>query len=385
MTAARICRVRADERGFSLVEMLISTAIMLTVTGAIFSLMNPAQGSAQAQPEVADMQQRMRVANETLFKELVIAGAGPYQGATSGSLVNYFAPILPRRTGATAPDTKTTVRTDAITLTYVPNSYSQTTISAAMPNVSAELKVNQPNNCPSATLCGFTEGLEIVIFDPISGSYDAFTVTQVQAAAGHLQHRGQQFSRAYEAGSIITQMESNTYFLDRSAKKLMRDDGAGNPASIVPLVDNVVDLRFDYFGDINPPKVPKPPTGVANCLYAADGTYDSARLPALTADEGSLVRLTEAMLKDGPWCGGGTNEFDADLLRVRKVRVMLRVQAANQALRGKDPGGAAVGSCNAAPYAGLFMCPGAAPGGERFIPDYTVTFDVTPRNLNLTR
>ena len=34
-----------------------SAAIMITVTGAIFSLMNPAQGSGQVQPEIADLQQ----------------------------------------------------------------------------------------------------------------------------------------------------------------------------------------------------------------------------------------------------------------------------------------------------------------------------------------
>ena len=47
-----------SESGYSLVELLVSAAMMLTVTGAIFGLMNPAQGSSQAQPEVADMQQR---------------------------------------------------------------------------------------------------------------------------------------------------------------------------------------------------------------------------------------------------------------------------------------------------------------------------------------
>jgi hypothetical protein len=31
-------------------------------------------------------------------------GAGPYQGALTGSLINYFAPILPRKTGYTNPD-----------------------------------------------------------------------------------------------------------------------------------------------------------------------------------------------------------------------------------------------------------------------------------------
>ena len=65
-----------SESGYSLVELLVSSAVMLTVTGAIFGLMNPAQGTTQAQTEVADMQQRMRVASDAIFKELVMAGAG---------------------------------------------------------------------------------------------------------------------------------------------------------------------------------------------------------------------------------------------------------------------------------------------------------------------
>ena len=47
--------------GFTIMEMLIATGIMMTVTGAVFTLMNPTQGTYKAQPEVSDMQQRMRV------------------------------------------------------------------------------------------------------------------------------------------------------------------------------------------------------------------------------------------------------------------------------------------------------------------------------------
>jgi hypothetical protein len=348
-----------------MIELLISTAIMLTVTGAIFSLMNPAQGSAQTQPEVADLQQRMRVGSEVLFKELVMSGAGPYQGPVTGSLVNFFAPILPRRTGAINPDLPATFRTDAITLAYIPNSYSQTTISQSMPNVSAELKVTAQPNCPQGQqLCGFSEGMGVIIFDR-SGSFDNFIITQVQDSAAHLQHRGQDLSRAYDVGASVTQIVSYTYYLDHATNQLMRYDGA---TSDVPVVDNVVDLRFDYYGDPNPPKVPKPPSGEANCLYDAAGNYVGPS--TLTADNGSLAVLTSEMLTDGPWCGGGTNQFDADLLRVRKVRVTMRLQTANPAFRGSSS---------------LFMQPGTAQGGERFIPDYTVSFEVAPRNLNLTR
>ena len=357
----------SSQAGYTLVELLVSTAIMITVTGAIFSLMNPAQGNAQTQPEVADMQQRMRMANETIFKELVIAGAGPYQGPVRGALVNFFAPILPRRIGRVNPDPATVFKDNTVTLSYIPNSYSQTTISASMPNVSAELKTTGQPNCPAdeGNLCGFTEGMDVIIFDT-SGNFDMFTITHVQDSSGHLQHRGQDLSKPYDVGASVTQIVSNTYYFNPNTNQLMRYNG--NTEDIA-LVDNVVDVKFEYFGDPNPPLAPKPPAGEANCLYDAAGNLKN--LPTLTPDEGSLAPLPGKMLIDGPMCGGGTNQFDADLLRVRKVRVTMRVQAANPALRGSDTA--------------LFKHPGTSRGGDKFVPDYNISFEVSPRNLNLVR
>jgi hypothetical protein len=343
---------------------------MLTVTGAIFGLLTPAQGTSEAQPEQADLQQRMRVGSDTLFKELLMSGAGPYFGGRTGSLLNFFAPILPRRVGRLNPQAPTVVADDVITLAYVPNSYSQTTIEDAMPPNSAEIKVTYPPNCPGfptkKELCGFEEDQVVIIFDS-TGNWETFTITQVQDSAGHIQHRGQPFTHTYGAGSTITQIVSNTYYRNAATNQLMRYDGADTE---VALVDDVVGVQFDYFGDVNPPLTPKPPVGTANCLYDAAQNYTAA-MPVLTADEGSLAILTKAMLSNGPWCGSGSNQFDADLLRVRKVRVTLRMQAASPSLRGSD--------------AALFANPGKSLGGNRLVPDYIVRFEVTPRNLNLVR
>jgi Tfp pilus assembly protein PilW len=361
---------RSREAGYTLIELLVSTAIMITVTGAIFSLMNPAQGTAQTQPEVSDMQQRMRVGNDTLFKEVMMAGAGPYQGSVTGSLIKYFAPILPRRLGDINPDPVAgagSFTTDRLTLAYIPNSYSQTSISQAMPPKSAELKVTTQANCPADAnnLCGFTDGMEVIIFDD-SGNFDTFTITQVQDDAIHVQHRGTDLNYKYDAGATITQLVSYTYYLDRTTNQLKRYDGHATEQA---LVDNVVDLRFDYFGDPNPPLKPQPKLGVANCLYDAAGNY--AGLPVLPATDGSLAALTANVLTDGPMCGSGDNQYDADLLRIRKIRVTMRVQVAMASLRGRDTR--------------LFRNPGTARGGERYVPDYTLSFDISPRNLNLTR
>ena len=358
-----------SERGFSLVEMLVSTGIMIAVTGAIFTLVHPSQGSAQAQPEVADQQQRLRVAQESLFKDLVMAGAGPYQGQTTGSLINFFTPVLPRRTGRISPDpTQGTAsyRSDAITLIYIPNSYSQTTIANDMPANSVELKVEVQQNCPKKDpLCGFTNGMGLILFDS-SGNFDSFTVTQTQSDAAHLQHRGQNWTHSYETGANVAQILSYTYYLNKTTNQLMRYDG---DATDIAIADNIVGLEFKYFGDPLPPTKPKPKLGIANCLYDAAGAL--LGLPTLTNGDGSMAELSPGMLTDGPYCGNGSNAYDADLLRIRKVHVELRVQAASEAFRSTD--------------AGLFIKPGKASASDRVIPDYRVAFEVAPRNLNLAR
>jgi hypothetical protein len=351
-----------SEAGYSLVELLISSAVMLTVTGAIFGLMNPAQGTTQAQTEVADMQQRMRVASDAIFKELVMAGAGVYQGAETGSLLNFFAPILPRRGG----DGPTVFRDDSILLTYIPNNYSQTTISSPMPPNSSELKVTDVPNCPKHDqLCGFEAGMVVIIFDD-GGHFDTFEITKVQDDAAHLQHQGYDLNYAFQTGAHITQGSRAGFYRDDTTNQLRKTNGwTGN----TPLVDDMVDLKFSYFGDPNPPKYPKPDAGEANCLYDASGNY--LNLPVLPLSDGSLAALTPALLTDGPFCGAGLNQYDADLLRIRKIRATLRMQVTSAALRGANTS--------------LWIKPGKSPGGGRSVPDYTVSFEMSPRNLNLSR
>src|SRR3954471_19830854 len=102
------------EHGFSLLEVLVAMTVMLTVTGAVFSLMNPAQGSFAVEPEVSDMQQRLRVGADTLYKDLVMAGNGAYQGSMSGSLMYMFAPVMPFRQGSLNDDPPGTFKSDTI-------------------------------------------------------------------------------------------------------------------------------------------------------------------------------------------------------------------------------------------------------------------------------
>ena len=386
------------EGGFSIVEVLVSCVIMLVVTAGVFSLLNPAQGTFQAQPEVSDMQQRLRVAIDSMSGDLVMAGAGTYSGAAVGSLGNYFAPILPFRSGVTNPDPPQTFKTDTLTMMFVPTTAAQTTISNAMPESSAELKVNTEPGCPVGDpLCGFYEGMQCIIFDE-TGAYDQFVVTNVQESAMHLQHNENKLTKEYSANSYITQVASHTYYLKTDdatqTYQLMHYDGNKTDT---PIADNVVGLRFDYFGEPEAPRLrkpvtdpkgpwtsysPKPPAlGVTtsnwpageNCTFMVVNGQQVPRLADLSPGLIGLVPLTQQMLTDGPWCpdSASPTRFDADLFRIRKVRITVRVQVASRALRG--------------PVGTLFTKGGTSPGGERWIPDQEIRFDVTPRNLNLGR
>jgi prepilin-type N-terminal cleavage/methylation domain-containing protein len=352
------------QSGFTLVEMLVAMMLMLVVVGAVVALVVPAEGLAQEQPDAVDMQQRARVGADMLTRDLVMAGAGLDSGPAVGPLVNYLPPIVPRRMGLQNADASTAVRTDALTVYYVPATPIQTSVSALLTPPVLELEVSAPAGCPvGLPVCGVVAGTELLVFDT-AGHFDTFGATQVSATSAQLQHRATDVSWTYPVGSSVAQVATHVYYFDAINAQLRHYDGVSTD---VPVIDNVTGLSFTYFGDPRPPTQPKPPLGVDNCLYDAAG--NPKPMPVL-AQNTSLVALPASMLSDGPWCGSGSSAFDADLLRVRTVRVTLRVQAASTSLR-------ATGSA--------YALPGLSLGAERQLPDYVVTFEIAPRNLSLGR
>jgi hypothetical protein len=119
---------------------------------------------------------------------------------------------------------------------------------------------------------------------------DAITVCYVPAGAT---------SAATSAG--VSAVATRTYYLKADADSgtfdLMQYDGRQTD---LPVVDHVVSLAFEYFGD--------------------------------------LGRIDPANFTDGPWLkeANGRRTFDADLLRVRSVGVTLRVRSAPGARRVPD-------------------------------------------------
>jgi hypothetical protein len=200
--------------GFSIVELLMASAMTMAVVGAILAIVNPAQLVFRAQGDAADLHQRLRATADTM-----------------GADVRAAMSVRPYRVGATRDDAAIGVyyRPDTLTVLGVPSS-------------------------------------------PLSLDVDA--------------------SRTYYLRSVVP----GTF-------QLMQYDGG---LSDLPMLDHVVRLSFDYFG------------------------------PATAG--GPLVRLEPATLVDGPWIEDAAHKmFDADLLRVREVRALLRVESTDPFLRRLVP------------------------------------------------
>ena len=387
------------EDGFSIVELLLALLLTATVTATIFALLHPASAVFPAQTETSDLQQRLRVAADTLHRELASVGSGASRGALAGPLVSRFAPVLPYRVVSNA-DPPGSFKTDTVTLIYVPDGAAEVMTDTPMAAVSGAVAVHTADGCaPVGLLCGFANGMNVLLYDDV-GSFELFTVTGANGSSLTLQHGSADSTYVYQPGSALVQVVSRTYYLRRdpvmNADQLMRADGNGGPD--VPVVDHVVGLTFEYYGDPQPPALhgaslglaaawttygPKPPPlGVQttayppgeNCVFLEDGTSTPApRIGTLGAGGPTLARLTAAQLTDGPWCPSPLHpgRFDADLLRVRRIGVTVRTQSGTAERRG--PAGA------------LFTHGGTARSALGLVPDLEARFQVAPRNLNLGR
>jgi prepilin-type N-terminal cleavage/methylation domain-containing protein len=333
--------------GFTFVELIVALAVFSVAAVALLRVSIHSQRVGRVEADVADLQQRLRVTAEMMQRDLQMAGAGPLHGRDVGPLVNYFAPIIPARTGLRAPDPALAAFPDRISLVYVPDGGWQASLLADMPTSSADIPVNPAGpGCPTAGLCGFTDATRAAILDTesLGSGADLFAVTGITAGLAHGAPNAP-FSRSYNrATAVVVPIAQRVYYLDRANRRLMVYDGH---QSDMPLIDNVVDLDIAYYADSSPSSVARPEGPLSNCAYDA-----GPPLVPLLLDLGpaSVRRLTPDQLMDGPVCGLGPYQFDGDLLRIRRVAVTLRLRAGIDGLR-----------------------------------DYEVTFDATPRNMVPTR
>ncbi len=354
-------RPAAGSAGFTLAEVLIATAITASVVAMVCVLAMQLQQSGRGDDGRADLQQRARVAADRLGRALLEAGVGPTTGPHVGPLGRFLPPILPRAAGRRDRDDEGVVRGDGFTTLRVAGEVEDAQLLYPVAAGTSAIEITPVTVC-DLPACGFASGTHVLLFDA-TGTHDVFTVTSVAGRALTLRHHGDGAHAAYPAGTSILAVEQHTYFLDRATRTLRLYDG---DAANFPILDDLVAVEVRYYGSRVPPEAPRPGAGASNCLYEADGTFRAALLPVLAGAGGSLVPLPAGLLADGPWCGSPPNRFDADLLRVRRVRVAVRLQAADPGTRGSD--------------GGRFLVAGHARSGAAEVADAAIVVDVAPRN-----
>ncbi len=389
MTLEPATRKGSPDAGFSLVELLLALVVTAAVTGAALLVVAPMHGAMQAQPEGADVEQRVRLLSDTLVRNLSMAGAQPAR-LPEAATARIVPGVLPHRVGRRNPDPPGSYVDTRITLLWADAGGPQSRLALPLAAASGSTDVQLDGSCPPGDLsCGFRAGMTVLVFDD-TASWDLYTVSQVAGARLSLVHDTPDSPKVYGIGAAIAAASVRTYYLadERGSgiPQLLQYDGGGG--ADVPVLNHVVSLRFVLAGEADAPYLlgtgglsphatygPAPPVWTAqptayppgeNCVFqrTASGEVVS-RLPAL-GTPASLVVLDGASLSDGPWCPDATSpgRFDADLLRVRKVVVTARVQAAVASLRG--------------PAGPLFTRAGTA-RGTRLVPDREVRLAVTPR------
>ena len=82
----------------------------------------------------------------------------------------------------------------------------------------------------------------------------------------------------------VLAVDSPSFSIDIRRVPSARYDG---DATDMPPLDDVVEMGVRYYGAAEPPVWPKAAGGEANCLYAADGSYQAALMPALAGAPGA--------------------------------------------------------------------------------------------------
>ena len=344
-----------------LLELLISAALMLTLLGMVFGLLNPAHGAIVSVPQTADMHQRLRAAGTQLHRELLMAGSGPTVGTEHEHALTWLrAPIVPGRLGRGAV-VRTTANDEAVTTLHAIPGAVGARLATTVPSggMRARVTLMPGRGCHRPPRCGVDARLMALVFDE-SGRSDMFRVTRARRDTVWLRHLSGGSGASYPPGAWVVPVRVRSYYLDRRRGQLRVHDGW---ATDLPFIDGVVDIGFEYFGGPLPTATTVPSVRqrvVAPCLArAASPAPTGAPAPAVRAL--SLDRFV-----DGPWCGGGA-PFDVDVFRIRRVRVEMRLRVAEVAWRGvREP---------------LLVPPSAARVRPDAIPDLATRFDVSPRSV----
>ena len=307
--------------GTTLLDLLVATGVALATLAIVSTALPPVLDVARVVPEATDLQQRARATEIVVSGLLANAGAGA-DLVGDGPLPRAVPAVLPRRV-LFAADPPDTAWGDRLSMVQVEARAAQAPVAAAIAAGSALVPVAWHPACGTHPSCGFRRGDLVIVY----ARTGAMVIAGLADVQGLLLTLSTPPDQPIGLPAVAAAISVRTVSFDAARRQLRRADDA---AATQPLTDDVVGVRVRYYGSAAAPRWPSLP-GSDTCAVAADGT---PRLGLLGPVPGPPVELTIADFTDGPWCGTGAWRFDADLLRVRAVRMALRLQATSPAVRG---------------------------------------------------
>ena len=309
------------DRGVALVELLVAAALLLVLMAVTGRVLLDMRTAIDVTTERADLQQRARVALEAITSRLRNAGAGADHGPSAGPLHRRLPPVVP---GTPADAAAFSI---GMTTIEVLASVPAATLRFDLPRGATWLDVEHRAGC--AAPCGFFEPMTMLIADP-DGDFDIYMLTDIDSGSARAHRLAIGTDDEYPRGTSVLPVAVRSMYFREGSRELRSYDG---DRSDLPIVNEVVDLQLEYLG-VRP-----------------DGTLEPL----------------DSALDDGPWRGSGGRPYDADLLRLRVVRLMVRLQAGEPLYRGRS--------------ARWFRHPGTALEPGRMVKDVTLRTTITPRNL----
>jgi len=247
------CSAVGNQRGSTLIELLVASFIGLLVVGSAFEIYLTQHRNWIIQDQVTDAQQSARAAIRMLSGHIRMAGYGLPTG------------VDPIYASNADPDT--------LTLIYQPAGMCEAPLEQAMASPSAELR------CDGHDVSCFEVNKLAYIYDPGADTGEYFAVTDVQQATSQILHTTTILSRIYPTGSLVFMVETYRFYVDCSDTlhpTLMIQTLGEAPQ---PYADNIEDLQFRYIlqnGDTV--DVPNQPTLVRRVLVAVVARTDKTDL-----------------------------------------------------------------------------------------------------------
>lgn len=343
-------------RGFSLVELLLAMIITLLVIASALVVAGSARSTFLVEPAALDTARRLREGTDAVAGAL--RGAGGALSAGDG--VGWLGSSVPVVWPLSNLDETPSASFSALWILRAVSAGGGGFTLVPQPGPAAALTLDRTNGaCPlTAAVCGFDVGDTAVVFDG-RGHFDVFEIGSVSATLGQIMPTTP-LSRAYAAGSWMVEARADRFGLVEQAdgsNTLTRVTWAG---AREPLVDGVIELDIEVWGQREPPWLRDASDGPGLATYglhppAADAADDDGywldgehcmaarisgapvtRLADRPDEDAGLTRLTPVDFEDGPWCphDGWPGAFDADLFRIRRVDLRLRVEVRATMFRG---------------------------------------------------